>query len=115
MFSTHSAGMMATFAQIVKPFGAVVAIDNAPNLDVSPLMSKSIAWHWELMFTRALHDPTSTAQHEILRQAAELVDKGILHTTMTTLIERIDAAGLRRAHADVEAGSTIGKTVLAGF
>ena len=115
LFSPHSAGMIATFATVVRPFGAVVAIDEPPHLDLRPLKSKSIAWHWELMFTRALYDPTSTAQHEILSRAAELVDKGVLHTTLTRRIDGITAAGLREAHAAVEAGSAIGKIVLAGF
>lgn len=115
VLTPHSAGMVATFARILRPFGAVVAIDEPDGLDLRPLKAKSIAWHWELMFTRALFDPTSTAQHEILRQAAGLVDKGVLHTTLTQRLDRIDAANLRRAHAAVEAGSAIGKTVLAGF
>ena len=46
---------------------------------------------------------------------AELVDKDTLHTTLTERIDGIDAANLRRAHATVETGSTIGKIVLAGF
>jgi NADPH:quinone reductase-like Zn-dependent oxidoreductase len=66
------------------------------------------------MFTRALYDPASTAQHEILRQAAELVDKGTLHTTLTERLDGIDAANLRRAHATVETGATVGKIVVAG-
>ncbi|MEV8505720.1 zinc-binding alcohol dehydrogenase family protein [Actinoplanes sp. NPDC051475] len=115
VFSPHSAGMVETFARIVRPFGAVVAINEPPHLDLRPLKSKSIAWHWELMFTRALYDPTSTSQHEILTQVAELVDKGVLHTTLTERIDGINAANLRRAHAAVESGSAIGKTVLAGF
>ncbi|MGA5303169.1 zinc-binding alcohol dehydrogenase family protein [Nucisporomicrobium flavum] len=115
VFTPHSAGMIETFATIVRPFGAVVAIDEPPNLDLLPLKSKSIAWHWELMFTRSLYDPTSTAQHEILRQVAELVDKDVLHTTLTRRIDGITAANLREAHAAVEAGATIGKIVLAGF
>ncbi|MEU8820278.1 zinc-binding alcohol dehydrogenase family protein [Actinoplanes sp. NPDC048796] len=112
VFTPHSAGMVETFADIVHPFGAVVAIDEPEGLDLLPLKSKSIAWHWELMFTRSLYDPTSHAQHDILRQVAELVDKGVLHTTLTTRVEGIDAAGLREAHAIVEAGSAIGKTVV---
>ncbi|WDZ82844.1 zinc-binding alcohol dehydrogenase family protein [Micromonospora cathayae] len=112
VFSPHSAGMVDTFARIVRPFGAIVAIDEPPGLDLLPLKSKSIAWHWELMFTRPLYDPTSLAQHEILRQVADLVDKGVLHTTLTTRIDGIDAANLRRAHALVESGGTIGKIVL---
>ena len=114
VFSPHSAGMIETFARIVRPYGAVVAIDEPPNLDLLPLKSKSIAWHWELMFTRALYDPASTAQHDILRQAAALVDQGVLHTTLTERIDGITAANLRRAHASVESGSAIGKTVVAG-
>jgi len=115
VFSPHSAGMIDTYAEIVRPFGAVVAIDEPPNLDLLPLKSKSIAWHWELMFTRPLHDPAGSAQHDILRQAADLVDKGVLHTTLTRRIDGITAANLREAHAAVEGGSTIGKIVLAGF
>ena len=115
VFSPHSQGMVDTFARIIRPFGAVVAIDEPAGLDLRPLKSKSIAWHWELMFTRALHDPTSTAQHDILREAADLVDKGVLHTTLTERIDGINADNLRRAHAIVERGSAIGKTVLAGF
>ena len=84
-------------------------------VDLLPLKSKSIAWHWELMFTRSLYDPTSTAQHDILVRTAGLVDEGVLHTTLTSRIDGINAANLRRAHADLESGSSIGKTVLVGF
>lgn len=115
VFSPHSAKMIDTFAQIVHPYGAVVAIDEPDGLDLLPLKSKSIAWHWELMFTRSLHDPRSTAQHDILAQVAQLVDKGVLHTTLTSRIEGINAENLRRVHAELESGSTIGKTVLVGF
>lgn len=115
LFTPFSAGMVDTFAQLVRPYGAIVAIDEPAGLDLRPLKSKSIAWHWEMMFTRALYDPTSTAQHEILREAAELVDKGVLHTTLTERIDGINAANLRRAHGIVESGAAIGKTVLAGF
>jgi len=115
VFSPHSAGMVDTFARIVRPFGAIVAIDEPAELDLRPLKSKSIAWHWELMFTRALFDPASTAQHDILREAAQLVDKGVLHTTLTERIDGVNAANLRRAHGIVERGSAIGKTVVAGF
>lgn len=115
LFTPFSAGMIDTFARLVRPYGAIVAIDEPAGLDLRPLKSKSIAWHWEMMFTRALYDPTSTAQHEILREAAELVDKGVLHTTLTERIDGINAANLRRAHGIVESGAAIGKTVLAGF
>jgi len=115
VFSPHSARMIDTFAEVLRPYGQIVAIDEPADLDLLPLKAKSIAWHWELMFTRALYDPESTAQHDLLVQVAELVDKGTLRSTMTSRLDRIDAANLRRAHAAVESGSSIGKTVLAGF
>jgi zinc-binding alcohol dehydrogenase family protein len=115
VFSPHSAGMVDTLARIVRPFGAIVAIDETDGQDLVGLKSKSIAWHWELMFTRPLYDPLSTAQHEILKQVAGLVDKGVLHTTLTTRLDGITASNLRAAHASQESGSVIGKTVLAGF
>jgi NADPH2:quinone reductase len=115
VFTPHSAGMIDTFAEILRPYGEIVAIDEPDGLDLLPLKAKSIAWHWELMFTRALFDAESAGQHDILVQAAALVDKGVLRSTMTTRIDGIDAANLRAAHAQVESGSSIGKTVVAGF
>jgi NADPH2:quinone reductase len=115
VFTPHSAGMIDTFAKILRPYGQIVAIDEPDGMDLLPLKSKSIAWHWELMFTRALYDPESPAQHDILAQAAALVDKGVLRSTVTSRIDGINAANLRRAHAQVESGSAIGKTVLVGF
>jgi NADPH2:quinone reductase len=61
------------------------------------------------------HSPASTAQHDILWQAADLVGQGLLHTTLTERIDGLNAANLRRTHEIVERGSAIGKTVLAAF
>lgn len=115
VFSPHSAGMIDTFAQIIRPYGAVVAIDEPEGLDLLALKSKSIAWHWELMFTRSLYDPASTAQHQILTRLAALVDDGVIQSTLTTRIDGINAVNMRKAHTIQEAGAAIGKTVLVGF
>lgn len=115
VFTAHSSGMIGEFARILKPYGEIVAIDDPDDLDVVALKSKSITWHWELMFTRPVWTPESRAQHEILTEVASLVDKGVLHTTMTRHIEGINAANLRTAHEAVESGTTIGKIVLEGF
>lgn len=115
VFSPYTAGRIETYARIVRPFGAIVAIDEPEGLELLPLKSKSIAFHWELMFTRPLHDPASTAQHELLNAAADLVDKGVLRTTLTKRLDGINAANLAAAHAYVESGSAVGKVVVAGF
>jgi zinc-binding alcohol dehydrogenase family protein len=115
VLSPFSAGNVDNFARLVRPGGHVVAIDEPPGLDLRPLKAKSIAWHWELMFTRPLFTPTDPAQHEILNQAAGLAEGGRLRTTATTVQTPINAATLRAAHADVETSTTIGKTVAAGW
>ncbi len=77
---------------------------------------KSVSVHWELMFTRSLYEtPDMIAQHRILSEVSRLVDAGVLRTTLTEDAGVITAASLRRAHAQLESGRTIGKVVLTGF
>jgi len=44
-----------------------------------------------------------------------MVDKGTIRTTVAENFGKINAANLRRAHAQVESGTTRGKIVLEGF
>jgi len=72
--------------------------------------------HWELMFTRSLYGtPDMDQQHRLLNEVADLVDAGVLRTTLTEEFGPITAANLRRAHARIETGQSIGKVVLSGF
>lgn len=112
LFSPHSAGNIDTYAAIVRPFGHITAIDEPEGLDLVPLKAKSIAWHWELMFTRALYSYDMIAQQRMLIDAANLVDRGAMRSTVTTVIEDFSAAGLREAHRMVESGRMIGKVVV---
>lgn len=111
LFTAHSAGQIETYAEIVKPYGAVAAIDDGPR-DVEPLKPKSIAWHWEFMFTAPLHAPESTHQHEILEQVAALVDAGRVRATTTRVLSPIGAETIREAHRLVEDGHVNGKIVI---
>ena len=80
------------------------------------LMQKNVSIHWEFMFTRSLFQtPDIQRQHEILEQAAALIDNGTLRTTLAESLGPINAANLRRAHQMLERGRTIGKLVLEGF
>lgn len=115
LFTAHSQGQVELYAQIVRPFGHVVAIDDGPR-DVFPLKDKSIAWHWELMFTRPLQQtPDLIGQHRLLDSVAELVDQGRLRAAATTKLTPISAYTLRQAHALVESDRTIGKVVVHGW
>jgi zinc-binding alcohol dehydrogenase family protein len=112
LFSPHSTDNVEVYAEIMKPFGHITAIDDPVDLDLGPLKGKSIAWHWELMFTRSLFDVDMIAQQRLLRRSAELVDSGVLRTTLTKTIADFTAAGIREAHRDIESGRVIGKVVV---
>jgi len=65
------------------------------------------------MFTRSSFAiPDMIEQHRLLDEAADLVDSGLLRTTMTANLGPLSADSLRRAHAQLESGTTIGKVVL---
>ncbi|MFN6554287.1 zinc-binding alcohol dehydrogenase family protein [Mycolicibacterium septicum] len=113
LFSPHSAGNVDAYAEIMRPFGHITAIDEPPGLDLVALKEKSIAWHWELMFTRSLFGFDMSYQQELLTRTAQLVDDGKLRSTVTKTIASFDAEGLRQAHRDVESGRMVGKVVVA--
>jgi NADPH:quinone reductase len=115
LLSPFTAGNVETYAEIMAPGGHIVAIDEPEGLDILPLKSKSISWHWELMFTRPIYRPDDDAQHRLLQRLSRLVDEGAIRTTMTSRLRPINAENLRAAHAAVEKGDSIGKTVLAGW
>jgi NADPH2:quinone reductase len=108
------------FNEIVEAFapqGALALIENvAAPLDLNQLKPKSISLHWEFMFTRARYETADLdEQGRLLDEVAGLVDAGLIRSTMRENLGLINAANLKRAHALVESGTTIGKIVLSGF
>jgi zinc-binding alcohol dehydrogenase family protein len=113
LFSSHSRGNIDAFAEVLRPFGHITAIDEPEGLDLLPLKQKSITWHWELMFTRSMFQtPDMIEQKHLLEYVAALVDKEKVRTTMTTAIGEFSAAGFREAHRLVETGHVNGKVVV---
>ncbi len=113
---TATAENLAAIVEVLRPQGKLGLIYDPETLDIAPFKRKSLSVHWELMFTRSLYEtPDMIAQHEILNRVSELVDGGVLRTTLRESFGVINAANLRKAHASVESGKTIGKSVLAGF
>jgi NADPH:quinone reductase-like Zn-dependent oxidoreductase len=51
----------------------------------------------------------------LLTELAHLIDAGVIRSTARTNLGLINAANMKRAHALVESGKTIGKVVLSGF
>ncbi|MCL9799935.1 zinc-binding alcohol dehydrogenase family protein [Pseudomonas sp. AKS31] len=113
---THTEQHFAQLIEVLRPQGRLGVIDDPESLDVMPLKRKSLSLHWELMFTRSLYEtPDMIEQHHLLNRVSDLIDQGILKTTVGEHFGAINAANMRRAHALVESGKARGKLVLEGF
>ena len=113
---THTEQHFAQLIDVLKPQGRLGVIDDPESLDVMPLKRKSLSLHWELMFTRSLYEtPDMINQHHLLNRVSELIDQGVLQTTVGEHFGAINAANMRRAHALIESGKARGKIVLEGF
>ena len=117
VFSTHTdARAWAEIAKLIAPQGRFGLIDDPEPLDLRLVKFKSVSIHWEAMFTRPMFRTADMVrQHETLDGVASLVDAGALRATAAQDYGPMSAATLRRAHAAVEAGDTVGKIVLGGF
>jgi zinc-binding alcohol dehydrogenase family protein len=102
--------------EAIAPQGHLALIDDPPTLNILPLKRKSVSVHWELMFTRSLFKTRDMIeQHRLLNEVADLVEAGLLTTTLTKELGPINAGNLKHAHALIESGRSYGKIVLSGF
>jgi zinc-binding alcohol dehydrogenase family protein len=106
-----------TMAEVIKPQGKICSVvENKAPLDMNRLKNKSVTFAWEFMFTKSMYSTEDIqSQHEILDRVADLVDQGILKTTLTETIGPLTPENLAKAHAELESGKTIGKIVLSGI
>jgi len=105
-----------TLADIIAPQGKFGLIDDPAEFNVSVFKGKAVSIHWESMFTRSSFQTSDMiAQHMLLNDVADLIDKGVLRTTLDQTFGTINAANLKRAHALLESGKSRGKIVLEGW
>ncbi|MBB6733987.1 zinc-binding alcohol dehydrogenase family protein [Cohnella zeiphila] len=107
----------ANMAEAIAPQGKICSIVETDELlNLTLLKNKSVTFVWELMFTRSTYQtPDMIEQHKLLNEIARLVDEGVIRTTTNETLTPINAANLRKAHAMLETGRTVGKVVLKGF
>ncbi|RYV02339.1 zinc-binding alcohol dehydrogenase family protein [Shewanella sp. OPT22] len=119
---THIAGLTHTdsyfndYIELIKPKGTIAIIDDPQSLDISKIKLKSIAFHWEFMFTRSMFNTDDMIeQHKLLNHVSELIDQGRIINTVGKHFGKINAANLKSAHELLESGKSIGKIVLEEF
>ena len=102
--------------KLIKPQGKFGFIDDPKEMNVMPFKLKAVSTHIELMFTRSLFQTEDMIeQHHILNEVANLIDNGIIKSTLGEHFGQINAENLRKAHALLESGKAKGKIVLEGF
>jgi NADPH2:quinone reductase len=103
-------------AELMAPQGKFGLIDDPAEFNVAAFKGKAISVHWESMFTRSSFQTADMiGQHNLLNDVADLIDKGVLRTTLDQTFGTINAANLKRAHALLESGKSRGKIVLEGW
>jgi zinc-binding alcohol dehydrogenase family protein len=112
---TTSRESLPWIIDVLRPQGHVTFIDN-PEIELMPFKPKSLTISWEMMFTRSLFQTEDMSeQHRLLEEVAALVDAKKVVTTLTRHGGPLTAANLAAAHRYLEAGRSIGKTVLSGI
>lgn len=101
-------------AQIIKPQGHICAIvETKEPVDLNKLKNKSVAFHWELMFTRAMYQTGDMSrQHEILENLRVLLDRGSIKSTLKETFHGLTPETFREVHKLQESGKSIGKNVI---
>lgn len=107
---------LAEIVKLIAPQGHFGLIDDPAELNVMPFKGKSVAVHWESMFTRSTFATVDMGeQGALLDRVGAMVDEGTIRTTLAENFGTINAANLKRAHALIESGRATGKIVLEGF
>ena len=98
---------------MMKPGGKIGAIDDPGVLDVSPMKTKALSFHWEFMFARPMFETDDMDEQGcLLDEVSELVDQGVLQNTVTKSFDEISIDNLNEALTHQASGTAIGKTVL---
>lgn len=114
---THTDQHFDQLVEVLVPQGKLALIDDpAKPLDIMKLKMKSLSLHWELMFTRSMFNTwDKQKQYDLLTHVSELIDNGVLKSTLGENYGIINAENLKRAHAHIESNTAVGKIVLEGF
>lgn len=103
-----------SMAELIKPQGHIASITgSASPVVLNKLKTKSVSFSWEFMYTRSMFQTEDMIeQHHILDKVADLYDEGVLISTLKTTLHGLSAETLKKAHAQLESGTTIGKLAI---
>lgn len=111
-----TSGNWKAMAELIAPQGAICCIvNNTEDVDLNLLKTKSVSFHWELMFTRSMFETNDMIkQHKILERLKILAEENKIQSTVNKSFVGLSAEILKKAHRLQESGNSIGKNVI-GF
>ncbi|MFH7015451.1 zinc-binding alcohol dehydrogenase family protein [Flavobacterium sp. FlaQc-47] len=103
-----------TMVELIKPQGHIASITGSSDpVALNKLKNKSVSFSWELMYTRSMFETDDMQeQHNILNKIAELLDEGILKSTLNETLIGLNVENFKKAHELLESGKTIGKIAI---
>lgn len=101
-------------AELIKPGGRITSItENKRPINLKRLTKKRATFAWEWMYSKSYYQtPDMITQHQILDKVSELLDTGIIKSTLTKELTPINVKNLKLAHQLVETNHMIGKVVV---
>ncbi|WP_136468568.1 zinc-binding alcohol dehydrogenase family protein [Flagellimonas onchidii] len=103
-----------TMVKLIKPQGHIASITGSSEpVVLNKLKSKSVSFSWELMYTRSMFQTEDMVQqYHILNKVSELLDKGIIVSTINKTLKGFSVENLKEAHSLLETNQTIGKIAI---
>ena len=113
---TNTDDHFGALVELIKPRGHIAMIDDPQNLEIGAIKLKALSFSWEFMFARSMFQTEDMdTQHKLLSRVSELVDAGILMSTVNRNFGDLSVSNLRRALEHQGSSTAIGKTVLGGY
>lgn len=114
---THTGEHFEQLVDMLAPQGKLALIDDPQSgVDILMMKKKSLSLYWEFMYTRSMFATEDMQQqHALLGILAQLVDLGVVRSTLGESFGVINAENLKRAHGQIESNRSVGKIVLEGF
>lgn len=101
-------------ASVIAPMGDITIMDN-PESGMLAFKGKSVSVHMHNVFTRSSLGHHPEAQGRILDEVGRLLDRGVLQSTVSLVLDGITPDNERAANRLLDTGRTLGKIVLSGL
>lgn len=86
-------------AELIKPSGRIASItENHRPINLRKLTQKRAKFAWEWMYTKSFYEtPDMISQHQILDQVSELLDQGVIKSTLNEVLSPINVSNLKKS------------------